>query len=109
LDRTEIVEVAVAYTTALDTRTWALEPLFTEDLVWKYPGKIEPLHGPAVVVAMMRTNLLPLDATQHLLGNRTVMVDGALPTTPATTKRRTFATERQAATSTSAQAPTATV
>lgn len=64
-DRAEIVDLAVADATALDTRTWALEPLFTEDAIWEYPGKIESHHGPAAVTAMMRTNLLPLDATQH--------------------------------------------
>ncbi len=77
-DRTAIIDVAVAYSVALDTRTWALQPLFTADAVWEYPGRIDPIHGPAAVIEMMRSNLSALDGTQHLLGNHQVRIDGNL-------------------------------
>ena len=51
LDRAEIIDVCVRYATALDSRQWDL-------------------------LATCRAALEPLDASQHLLGNHVVTVDG---------------------------------
>jgi 3-phenylpropionate/cinnamic acid dioxygenase small subunit len=75
LDKQEITELFVRYTTALDTKDWALlESCFTEAPAFVHPGG--QLRGFEEILARTSAALDPLDATQHLLGNITVEVSG---------------------------------
>ncbi|MFC5180842.1 nuclear transport factor 2 family protein [Actinomadura harenae] len=75
-DRSAILEVATRYAAALDAKDWAeLGSLFTEDATWEYAGDGAPLPAPDAV-ARISLVLQPLQATQHLLGNHMVKVDG---------------------------------
>ncbi|TXS37769.1 nuclear transport factor 2 family protein [Streptomyces sp. OR43] len=76
-DRAAIVDVVVAYATALDSRDWAtLGALFTGDACWEYSNSAERLCGPDAIVARIRTSLERLDATHHLNGNHVAAVHG---------------------------------
>lgn len=76
-DRAAIVDLAVGYARALDAKDWdALGELFTDDVRWEYPGRVAPVEGPEAIIAMMKSSLLPLDATQHLNSNHLVSVHG---------------------------------
>ena len=76
LDRAEIIDVCVRYATALDSRQWdLLATCFEPDASVEYAG-FDPLTGVEGVVATCRAALEPLDASQHLLGNHVVTVDG---------------------------------
>ncbi len=76
LDKQEITELCVRYTTALDTKDWALlRSCFTDAPVFVHPGG--RLSGFDEILARTSAALNPLDATQHLLGNITVEVAGA--------------------------------
>ena len=75
VDQQEIADLCVRYTSALDTRDWlALERCFTADPVFVHPGG--RLQGFPAILARTSEALSPLDATQHLLGNVVVTVDG---------------------------------
>jgi hypothetical protein len=75
VDRQEIAELCVRYTTALDTKDWALlESCFTDTPVFVHPGG--RLTGFAEILARTSAALNPLDVTQHLLGNVVVEVGG---------------------------------
>jgi SnoaL-like domain len=71
----EIVDLAVAYTWALDTKQFdELRAIFL-------PDATADLHGVAcegidAIIARIETPLTLLDATQHLVGNHQVNVDG---------------------------------
>jgi hypothetical protein len=68
LDRQEIAELCVRYTTALDTLDWALlESCFAPSPVFVHPGG--RLEGFDAIVARTSAALNPLTLTQHLLGN----------------------------------------
>jgi len=74
-DRLAIADQCVRYTNALDTRDWSLlESCFTDDPVFVHPGG--RLEGFPAILARTTAALTPLDATQHLLGNVLVEVDG---------------------------------
>jgi hypothetical protein len=61
---------------ALDDRDWArLRTCFTPDAYGDYAG-IGALHGYEAVERACRHALEPLAASQHLLGNHAVTVDG---------------------------------
>jgi 3-phenylpropionate/cinnamic acid dioxygenase small subunit len=76
LDRQQIADLCVRYTTALDTKDWALlESCFTESPAFVHPGG--RLDGFPAILARTSAALTPLDVTQHLLGNVVVEVDGA--------------------------------
>lgn len=76
VDRQEIVDTAVRYATALDNRDWALlRTCFTDDAVAEY-GALGPSAGYAAIEATCRAALMPLDASQHLISNHVVEVDG---------------------------------
>ncbi|WP_214323915.1 nuclear transport factor 2 family protein [Nonomuraea sediminis] len=76
-DRAAIMDVAVAYATALDTRDWRLlAEQFTPDATWAYPGMIEQVRGPEPIAAALGAALGGLEATQHLLGNHHIRLDG---------------------------------
>lgn len=75
-DHQEIVAVCVRYATALDRRDWGLlRTCFAPDVVAAYQG-IGTLEGYQAVEDVCRRALEPLAASQHLLGNHDVTVDG---------------------------------
>jgi uncharacterized protein (TIGR02246 family) len=75
VDRQEIADLCVRYTSALDTRDWQrLASCFTADPVFVHPGG--RLEGFPAILARTSAALDPLDATQHLLGNVVVAVEG---------------------------------
>lgn len=75
VDRQEVADLCARYTSALDTRDWQrLESCFTADPVFVHPGG--RLEGFPAILARTSAALDPLDATQHLLGNVVVVVDG---------------------------------
>jgi ketosteroid isomerase-like protein len=77
VDRAAIVDTAVAYATALDSRDWAkLRALFTDDACWEYTSSGERLFGPDAIVARISTSLQRFDATHHLNGNHVASVHG---------------------------------
>jgi 3-phenylpropionate/cinnamic acid dioxygenase small subunit len=76
IDRADIVDVCVRYATALDNRQWdLLATCFESDAEVAYEG-FEPFTGVEAVVATCLAALGPLDASQHLLGNHVVTIDG---------------------------------
>jgi ketosteroid isomerase-like protein len=74
-DRQEIADLCVRYTAALDTKDWALlESCFAPFPVFVHPGG--RLEGFPAILERTKAALTPLTATQHLLGNVVVHVDG---------------------------------
>jgi len=77
MDRAEILDVVIAYATALDAKDWtALGSLFTPEAVWAYEAGGEQVIGPAAIAARIAGTVERLQATQHFCGNHTVQVDG---------------------------------
>lgn len=75
VDQQAIADLLVRYTSALDDKDWPrLESCFTSDPVFVHPGG--RLDGFSAILARTSGALEPLDATQHLLGNVVVAVDG---------------------------------
>lgn len=76
-DRLEIVDVLTRYCTALDSRRWdLLADVFAPDGIAEF-GDLGGRHeGPAAVAEFVRSVLGGLDASQHLLGNQVVRLDG---------------------------------
>ena len=76
-DRLAIVDTVIAYATAIDTRDWDMfAALFTPDAVWEYRAGGERHTGPDKIADRVRPTIDQLDATQHLLTNHVVAVDG---------------------------------
>lgn len=76
LDRVDIGEVLARYCSALDARDWTgLEAVFTPDAGCDY-GALGNPHGAAEIASLIRSTIGDLDATQHLIGNVTVTVQG---------------------------------
>ncbi|SEO21586.1 nuclear transport factor 2 family protein [Actinacidiphila rubida] len=76
-DRAAIVDVAVAYATALDTRDWTLlGSVFAEDASWAYSGSGEQVRGRDAILARLSAGMGHYDATHHLNGNHVVVVHG---------------------------------
>jgi hypothetical protein len=74
-DQQEIADLCVRYTIALDTKDWALlESCFAPSPVFVHPGG--RLEGFPAILDRTKAALTPLTATQHLLGNIVVQVDG---------------------------------
>jgi hypothetical protein len=75
IDRVEIGEVLTRYCTALDTREWtSLREVFQPDAVCD--GSLGNPQGVEQITALIQGTLQGLDATQHLLGNVSVTLDG---------------------------------
>src|SRR3954449_5736629 len=75
-DREQIVDLAVRYATALDSRDWdLLRTCFTPDAVAEYVG-IGDCNGYDAIESLCKSALTPLDRTQHLLGNQVAEVNG---------------------------------
>jgi ketosteroid isomerase-like protein len=76
-DRAAIVDIVIAYATAVDTRDWGrLGALFTDDACWEYAGSGERVRGPDAIVARISAAVERCDATHHLNGNHVVEVHG---------------------------------
>ena len=83
VDRQQLVDVSTRYATALDTRDWALlQSCFVPDAVGDYDtiggleGYIATHEGYDAIEQLCQAALTPLDASQHLLGNHVVDIDG---------------------------------
>jgi ketosteroid isomerase-like protein len=75
-DKQEITEICYRYGLALDRRDWAaLAALFTPDADAFYLD-MPPAHGYKAIEDTCRTALEPLSATQHLISNVVVRLDG---------------------------------
>lgn len=74
-DRDQIIDLAIAYTWALDTKSIDdLDRIFTEDATGDLHGRI--CEGRPAIKDRIAGAILRLDATQHLVGNHQVEVDG---------------------------------
>ena len=83
LDRVEISDLLARYSTALDSRDWELlRDVFVPDADCEY-GALGHPHGVDEIIALVRATLDGLDATQHLVGNIVVSVDGDAATAEA--------------------------
>ena len=76
-DRLAIGDVLIRYATALDSRDWELlATCFTEDGVTDYQELGGVNAGPEAIIATCRGALGGLDASQHLIANIVVAVEG---------------------------------
>jgi 3-phenylpropionate/cinnamic acid dioxygenase small subunit len=76
LDRVEISDLLARYSTALDSRDWELlRDVFVPDADCEY-GALGHPRSVDEIIALVRGTLDGLDATQHLVGNIVVAVDG---------------------------------
>jgi SnoaL-like domain len=74
-DRQAIVDVTIAYTWALDTKDFeALRSVFLPDVTADLRGV--PCQGIDAVIERISGALLRIDASQHLIGNHVVVLDG---------------------------------
>lgn len=79
LDRAAVIDTVNRYATAIDTRDWALlRSCFTEDLEADFTsfGVREVAHGADGWVEAVRATIDGLDASQHVITNHVVDVDG---------------------------------
>src|SRR5919205_11961 len=75
-DRDEIFDLAVRYATALDNRDWELlRTCFLPDAVGIYEG-IGEVSSYEEIEQICRRALEPLDASQHILSNFVVDIQG---------------------------------
>jgi ketosteroid isomerase-like protein len=75
-DRMAITDVCTRYAFALDNQDWdQLRSCFLPDVTSVYHG-VGALQGYDPIEELCRSALTPLDASQHLLGNHLVEVDG---------------------------------
>ena len=75
-DRIEIGELLALYCTALDERRWELlGEVFLPDAACDY-GSLGRPDGVEEITTLIRGTIGDLDATQHLVGNVVVRVDG---------------------------------
>jgi 3-phenylpropionate/cinnamic acid dioxygenase small subunit len=76
-DRLAIVDLLHRYATGLDSRDWdLLASVFTEDGVADYGALGGVNRGPAAIVALCRGALQGLDASQHIIANEVIAIDG---------------------------------
>jgi ketosteroid isomerase-like protein len=75
-DEDLITAVTIRYCWALDTREFdRLSHVFTPDAVGDY-GSLGTFHGPDEIAGFVAKVLTPLDASQHLVSNHDVAVNG---------------------------------
>jgi SnoaL-like domain len=76
IDKQQITEICYRYGLALDTRDWALlRSCFLPDVVGHY-GAPDPYVGYEAIELLCRTTIESLSATQHLIGNVLIELDG---------------------------------
>ena len=74
-DRDDIIDLTIAYTWALDTRQVdELRDIFLPDATAMLRGR--QCDGVDAIIDRIGGAVLPLDRTQHLVGNHQVRVDG---------------------------------
>lgn len=74
VDRAAIVDLTIAYTWALDTKSWDdLDRVFLADAT---ADLTEDLHGVEAIKARVRRTLADLDASQHIVSNHHVVIEG---------------------------------
>lgn len=74
VDRQSIVDLTVAYTYALDTKSWDdLDRVFLPEAT---AYLTEELSGREAIKARVRRALEGLDLSQHLIGNHQILIDG---------------------------------
>ncbi len=74
-DREDVIDVAINYTWALDTKQLdLLREVFTPDATGMLRG-VECI-GVDAIIERIGGSILRLDATQHLVGNHQVRIDG---------------------------------
>jgi hypothetical protein len=77
LDRQAIADVLIRYATALDSRDWQLlTTCFTENGITDYQELGGINEGPEAIIATCHGALSGLDASQHLIANIVVELDG---------------------------------
>lgn len=80
LDEARIQKVLNVYAAALDARDWpALDGVFTEAATAHFQG-IGRFNGRAAIVELIRSVLSQAGATQHLIGNFRIDVNGSKAT-----------------------------
>ena len=74
-DRTDVVDVTIAYCWALDTHDWAgLEDVFLPGATAELSSPL--LEGVEAIKTRVATALTHLDDSQHLVANHQVVIDG---------------------------------
>jgi 3-phenylpropionate/cinnamic acid dioxygenase small subunit len=77
LDRHEIIALLDRYASSLDDRDWdRLRTCFTADAIGDYDPNAPKFEGYDAIENLCRTVLGPLDASQHLLGNYEIEIEG---------------------------------
>ncbi len=77
MDKAAIVDVAIRYTIAIDTQDWrSLASVFSADAEVAFGPTVGSAVGREAIVATISGTLTGLDASQHLVGNHVVTVDG---------------------------------
>ena len=72
----EIVKLLIAYTVSLDSKNWSsLDEVFHPDITVDYAGMFQ-LEGRERAVEMIRSMLDTCGATQHMISNYRIEVDG---------------------------------
>jgi len=75
-DRQAIIDVTIAYCWALDTKQWdALDEVFAPDATAMLASPA-PLAGVGAIKERVRRALEPLDASQHIVANHQIAIDG---------------------------------
>ena len=74
-DRQEIIDLTIAYAWLLDHGPRErLDTVFTEDAVCDYMSVF--VEGLPAIIEKVRNALGPLDASQHIVSNQQVTIDG---------------------------------
>ncbi len=74
-DRDDIIDLTIAYTWALDTRQFAdLRHVFHPDATADLRGKA--CNGADEIITRIGRSVARFDATQHIVGNHQVHIDG---------------------------------
>ena len=80
VDEQAIIDVAIRYCWALDTRNWGeLHTVFVDDATATL-GEARDLVGIDAIAARCREALEPLDASQHMVSTHQVAIDGDVAT-----------------------------
>lgn len=77
IDRVAISDVLHRYATALDSRRWdLLDEVFVPDAIAEYAPATGTCHGLASIKMLVSRALRGLDASQHIISNVVVQIDG---------------------------------
>jgi 3-phenylpropionate/cinnamic acid dioxygenase small subunit len=77
IDRQEIVAVLCRYASSIDDRDWdRLRTCFTPDAIADYDPSAPAYEGSEAIATLCRKMLEPLDASQHMIGNHEIEIEG---------------------------------